>query len=415
MQISNGNLEAMRDEMLKLLSLAGYSPYTVKKYRRVFKEIFSAAQSGACTTYEEVFQKRYRRECLETGKEQLREARWIIGAIGYYDAYGLMPNGVRRTRIGKVTGFDLLSEEFKSILNRYKEEEPKRGIKTTTVKVSFSSGTTFFAALQARSITELSRITPESVIDVFTGEDGKPNKSSSYKKNLVAVFRACRDFFPDGVCDRIISFLPEIRDGRKNIQYLNEEEAGKLRDVLLNEQGGLSKRDRAIGLLAMYTGLRSCDIAELSFDDIDWVNDTLSIVQQKTGKPLTLPLSATVGNALYDYIHGERPEVRVQEVFVTKRIPFRRITSGGYGNIASVIMKYAGIRTKEGDRKGFHLFRHHLATEMLSHDVPVTIISEVLGHSSPNSTQTYLSADFYHIKACSLSIEGFPTRKGVLS
>jgi len=99
---------------------------------------------------------------------------------------------------------------------------------------------------------------------------------------------------------------------------------------------------------------------------------------------------------------------------VTLRPPFRRIVSGDCCNIATVIMKQAGIRTNKGDRRGLHLFRHHLATEMLAHEVPTTIISEVLGHASPSSTQAYLSADFTHLKACSLGIEQFPIQQGVL-
>lgn len=409
MQINN-NLNKLRDEMINALLLAEYSSFTIKRFKEVFKKIGHDVQSKNCATYEDVFWKHYGGK----SKSVERGGRWVLGAIEYFDISGQLPGGVRRSKIGKITKFDLLSEEFKSILSYYKKAEVKRGIKASTINVCFYGGISFFSALQLKGITEPSQITAKSVIDVLTDSNGKPCKSGSYRKNLISLFHACIDFLPGGVCDRIINYLPEIPCVRKNIQYLAEEEILKVKDALLGEQPSLTKRDRAIGLLAMYTGLRSGDIAGLLLENIDWINDTISITQQKTSKPLTLPLSATVGNTLYDYIHGERPAVSIQEVFVTLRPPFRRIVSGDCYNIATVIMKQAGIRTKNGDTRGFHLFRHHLATEMLAHDVPVTVISEILGHSSPNSTQAYLSADFIHLKACSLSIEQFPIREGVL-
>ena len=53
-----------------------------------------------------------------------------------------------------------------------------------------------------------------------------------------------------------------------------------------------------IGILAIYTGLRGCDIAGLTLDAIDWNRDFIYIRQQKTEIPLELPLTAIVGNAI---------------------------------------------------------------------------------------------------------------------
>ena len=247
------------------------------------------------------------------------------------------------------------------------------------------------------------------------GSDGKPCKSGSYRKNLLSLFRGLGGYLPDTTICRLIGFLPEITCRRKNIQFLSKDEFKKLQMVLTNKESPLSKRNRAIGLLAMCTGLRSCDIIGLRLDAIDWDNDTISIAQQKTDQPLTLPLAAIVGNAIYDYIHNERPTNSIPEIFLTSRLPYRRMVSGTAMNIASLIMRVAGVRTKKRDSKGLHLLRHFLATEMLSQDVALPVISAVLGHSSPQSTQAYLSADFAHLERCALSIADFPVRKGVLA
>lgn len=78
-------------------------------------------------------------------------------------------------------------------------------------------------------------------------------------------------------------------------------------------------------------------------------------------------------------------------------------------------MKKADIRNLHGDTKGFHLFRHHVATSLLGSEVETAVISRTLGHSSPESLDTYLDADFIHLKECALSIRCFPVKKEVFN
>ncbi|MCB2184728.1 MAG: tyrosine-type recombinase/integrase, partial [Desulfobulbaceae bacterium] len=150
-------------------------------------------------------------------------------------------------------------------------------------------------------------------------------------------------------------------------------------------------------------------------DSIDWSKDLIYIRQQKTDRPLELPLTAVVGNAIYDYLKSERPHSESKYIFVSQLKPYDRLNSRSLGRGAARLMKAAGIRQSKGDRKGFHLFRHHLATALLGNGVPQPVISRTLGHNSPNSLEPYLSADFPHLKECALSIERFPVPKEVFS
>ncbi|PSR23230.1 MAG: hypothetical protein C7B45_03810 [Sulfobacillus acidophilus] len=61
------------------------------------------------------------------------------------------------------------------------------------------------------------------------------------------------------------------------------------------------------------------------------------------------------------------------------------------------------------------MFRHYLATALLSHGVPQPVISQTLGHTEPHSLETYLSADFPHLKACALSIARRPVPEEVFA
>lgn len=167
-------------------------------------------------------------------------------------------------------------------------------------------------------------------------------------------------------------------------------------------------RDKAILFLLLYTGLRACDIAGITFDSMDWGPERIRIIQQKTKIPLELPLSPLVGNAIFDYIIEERHDSQDKHIFLTKTTPHAPVTAKGLGSVIHGIMDRAGIRQEPGDRKGSHVFRHHVATAMLEKGVPLPVISEVLGHTAPDSLEPYLHADLVHLKQCSISIEKYP-------
>jgi len=75
---------------------------------------------------------------------------------------------------------------------------------------------------------------------------------------------------------RILVFLPDLRETKKNIQYLTSEEIQKIKEVLAGENT-LMLCDKAIVMLALYTGLRGCDIAGMTLDSIDWDRDLITI------------------------------------------------------------------------------------------------------------------------------------------
>lgn len=308
----------------------------------------------------------------------------------------------------------MLSLEFKSVIDIYCKVKKKRGKKLSTIYTESHNASTFFLSLQKRGIKSLDKTTEEAVLSIFISSDDTQLRSCSYKKNIAAVLKACIPFHPE-TCARILAFLPALRETRKNIQYLTPEEIKKVKGTLADGDKQLTLRDKAIGVLAFYTGMRGCDITGLTFDAIDWDSDLIYIRQQKTDIPLDLPLTAIVGNAICDYLTLERPHTESRYIFVSQQKSYDRLKNRSIGNVAVRIIIAAGIRKSKGDRKGFHIFRHHLATALLGNGVPQPVISRTLGHTSPDSLETYLSADFQHLKECSLNIERFPVSKEVFS
>jgi integrase len=407
------NVQNLRDNYPKLISymeINGYSKIYVDRFKREIIRILSA-DSKEWSCYKDVYQ-----EYTKTShsSDYLRNKRTIIGAIEQFDVYGSYPDGRRRHELFERGSYPLLSSEFKTIIDLYCEVEKKRGKKPTTIYTESHNASTFFLSLQKKGINSLEKTTEKAVLSIFMSPDETQLRSCSYKKNIAAVLKACLPYHPE-TCPRLLAFLPALRETRKNIQYLTSEEIQKVKGTLADGNDLLTLRDKAIGMLAFYTGLRGCDIARLTLDAINWDRDFIYIKQQKTEIPLELPLTAIVGNAIYDYLTSERPHTDSRYIFVSQNKPYDRLENRSIGNVAARIMKSASIRQSKGDQKGFHIFRHHLATALLGNGVPQPVISKILGHTSPDSLEPYLRADFPHLKECSISIEHFPVPKEVFS
>ena len=408
------NTQNLRDNYPKLIDYmerAGYYATYIIKVRREIDHVLSRADSKDCASYTDIYLEYANKS---SSRHYLRDKLNCLGIIERFDNHGQYPDGRRRQQIVKRGLYHLLLPEFKAVVDCYRASESKRNKKETTIIGEASHGASFLYALQQKGINTLGTITEAAVLSVFKGDDDTLRRSCSYKKDIAAVLKAYIRENPD--CPdlaRILAYLPELREQRKNIQYLEPEETHQIKQTLTNEDSGLSLRDRAVGSLALYTGMRCCDIAGLTVNDIDWEKELIHIRQQKTDAPLELPLSVTVGNAIYDYLASERPETECEYVFISENRPYGRLMSGSIGNISNKIMKAANTRQSPGDCRGFHIFRHRVATELLAGGVPQPVISRTLGHTSPDSLEAYLSADFKHLRECALSIERFPMPEGV--
>jgi integrase len=165
---------------------------------------------------------------------------------------------------------------------------------------------------------------------------------------------------------------------------------------------GLLARDVAITLLAVTTGLRACDIAALQLGDIDWRAGRISLVQQKTGNPLTLPLPAAAGNAISRYLLEARPPTPDRHVFVRGSAPLRGLV--GAGAVRGAMKRVFALAGLPTTGVGTRLARHSVASRMLVARVPHPVISAVLGHADPKSADAYLDTDSERMRLCVLEL-----------
>ena len=163
------------------------------------------------------------------------------------------------------------------------------------------------------------------------------------------------------------------------------------------------KRDYAMILCASRLGLRTSDISLLQYSNIDWQRNEIRLVQHKTKVEIVLPLLPDVGNAIRDYtLHG-RPQVKEQSVFIGHSAPYSGMTPCSVSCALRDRIRASGVDVS-GRKQGAHALRHSLATNMLQNDVTLPVISSILGHSTTESTKTYLAVDIKHLLECSLEV-----------
>lgn len=185
----------------------------------------------------------------------------------------------------------------------------------------------------------------------------------------------------------------------------------------VNRSSPNGKRDYAIILLAARLGLRSSDICNMKFDNLNWDSSLIELTQQKTGKKIILPLLPEVGNAIIDYLRYGRPESNEPFVFILSRSPYIRMYPGSVHAIVSSNFRKAGVDITNR-RHGGHSLRHSLSRNMLEKNTMLPVISEVLGHEYTSSTKYYLRIDLNSLRKCALEVpnveNGFYQQRGGL-
>jgi site-specific recombinase XerD len=134
------------------------------------------------------------------------------------------------------------------------------------------------------------------------------------------------------------------------------------------------------------------------------VDNTRITVCGKNGSWAQLPLPADVARAIAHYLRHDRPHCACRRVFIRDYAPLGGFEgSQSISKIVQCALAKAGV---ESSRKGAHLLRHSLATDMLRKGASLDEIGEVLRHKSPDSTAIYAKVDLGSLQALALPWPG---------
>ena len=163
------------------------------------------------------------------------------------------------------------------------------------------------------------------------------------------------------------------------------------------------KRNYAVLLLLARLGLRAGEIVALNLDDIDWDSGRIT-VRCKGGRWAHLPLPVDVGEAIVIYLRSGRPRCACRRVFLRCRAPLRGFEN--YNAVSTIVRRALISAGVDSARKGAHLFRHTLATDLLRQGASLDEIGELLRHQSPNTTALYAKVDLNALRTLALPWPG---------
>lgn len=196
----------------------------------------------------------------------------------------------------------------------------------------------------------------------------------------------------------LASSVPKVPDWRLSAlpKSLQADEVERL--IRSCRRGTVTgQRDYTLLLLLARLGLRAGEVVALTLDDIHWEAGELT-VRGKGGREDRLPLPREVGQAMATYLCQGRPQdCSTRRFFIRRKAPRRGFASSvAVCTIVRRALKRAGISSP---RKGAHLLRHSLATEMLRKGGSLAEIGEILRHRSVDTTAIYAKVDLTALQA----------------
>jgi site-specific recombinase XerD len=176
------------------------------------------------------------------------------------------------------------------------------------------------------------------------------------------------------------------------------DEVGELL-AAVDRRSQVGKRDYAILVLLVTYGLRAREVAALTLDALDWVHERVAIPARKADHSSTYPLSATVGEAIIDYLQHGRTQSRDRAIFLRAYAPYTPMSYKAVAECVGRRLKRAGIAVA---RPGSHTLRHTCAQRLVEADFSLKSIGDYVGHSQPKSTEIYTKIDLQALRELAL-------------
>jgi integrase len=272
----------------------------------------------------------------------------------------------------------------------------------------------FFAWLCEKGHDDLTLVGADE-IQKFVIDCSQTMKTNSVHNVKLYLKKLCVYLHGQGLLSNSFEGLLSFRVSRQAKQFPTtppEEIEAVLNLVDRNTHKG--KRDYAMFMLAIVTGIRAIDILRLKLTDIDWRKGEINLVQAKTGQNLQLPLTADIGEALKDYILNARWKVNEPHVFLRLNPPYRAFTDAvSIGDIYDEYRIEAGFERKAFDGKSFHSLRRTAGTNFVTSDISLTDAAQLLGKITPKSMKKYIALDIAHLKECALDFSSIESEVSV--
>jgi len=409
-------IKELVDAVIAELRRLGYKRFTIHSYEKICADLIRYADAQHTTEY-----------TIELGEKYLREVQGIdlfyvaSGSDSSYNKQNYLPIRVCQCLVewklhgclplkkqGKLASQNL-PEHLKLCYDSYAALCREAGYSERGTYTRLNRIKRMLLFFCNNGLNDINQLTSGKISAFFKTQIELDSRTVATMLSSVRVF--FRHLYQTGITQKdYTTKLPTIKANRqfKLPRTWNKEDVLAVLDSI-DRGNPVGKRDYAILMLITRYGLRSADVKDLMLLNLRWDTNTIEIVQSKTKNPLRLPLMKNVGWAVIDYLKNGRPVSDSPYVFLTSTVPYRPFgaNSCGLNSILTKHIRAAGVRIPREVPKGVHSLRHTLASTMLSNDVPLPVISSVLGHVTSKATNLYLHIDIKRLKECALDPEVF--------
>lgn len=382
-------------------------------------------QLHRCITSKELFADRENREARKVNKQLDKIESFIIERLSGW---------------GEQSRYLTDTKEFKDIVAHYadmffrgiEEEEKKQNQKATewmldninSDKVDLRTGR-FIADRTKRTQTTvihrlqlfLSECHLNDSFTTFTDEDfgskftiwgyEKMKKKKKYTPNTIyhtfEVVKAQLNAAKKSGIDIDDTYYKQLRSRGEDVDniYLTENEIKAIYDLnipRLKEQGEIDEKNRMeetrdLFIIGCYTGLRRSDLNKLNDGIWNLAEDknTVSIVTEKTKKPVVIPLHPYV-RAIYNKYGGILPKLGDKHNTNVHLKNLARLA--GINEIVGKTENRGGkvttLKHPKYDLVSFHTARRSFATNMVLKGVPTLAIRQLTGHTNEQTFRKYV-------------------------
>ena len=189
---------------------------------------------------------------------------------------------------------------------------------------------------------------------------------------------------------RVLS-IPPKRTDRALVTFLDPQEIKTLL-AAPDRTTWTGRRDHALLLLAIQTGLRASELTTLNIADVQLAGASHVTCEGKGRKQRITPLTRTTTAVIRVWL-AERTGQPADPLFPTIR--GRRLSRDGLERRLAVHLTQASRDQPSLKEKNvtLHTLRHTAAMELLHAGIDTTVIALWLGHERVETTQIYLHAD----------------------
>lgn len=387
-----------------LMKELGYSDASINSYKRIYSDFLNSLSPNeinedlmeqCISVYTEDYISRHDTQS-SNGKKRLREVMRFFNMMRDYHLYGVILHHRLRDKTPP--------KEYNDVINVFCDRLITGGLSKGTSERDRFVLERLSDFLIQRKCKNFAEMTMEDLLAFSSVQMGYSKKSAAASMYALRVFV---DFLADTGINSDLSkqALPKVHYvSRRHLPKIwSDDECRRVLEAV-DRNSPTGKRDFAILMLVINHGLRTSDVLNLTFSDIDWHAGEIHFVQKKTGGAGTVILDDATGWAIIDYLKNGRPNIKqYPNIFLQAKAPY--IPMNSFNVCLQKYVERAGISYNKDQMHGLHSLRHSLATRMLESGTSTETISEVLGHININSTVDYLQISIDQLRKCALETE----------